>query len=814
MKNGNKDLSKISSGKNGYDKCKIPILKFPKAGDVFICFMFNENIQSIESYEIDKNDKNSNVLQHYLLEKYPVETCKNCQCKLTLSNLAYNSNNETIELYCKNCCEDKGKILDLSSMEVNDSHGTQIIKELNSYLEINEIEQTSPYKIVLENLIIFTTNVIIMLNYLKNEKAFHTCITFMENYLDSLSSYIEIVKKLEINYLYLVLKNFMVVSTIENDERFFQRLFTYYIKNINGFNISEIHSLVLKYIDEKNENNMSMLSKFFDYEIEKIKNKFEKDVMKIKVDFYSVKLNLIEIKNSWLKKKVRLTELKGKIIDFLRNYNYSFNYISSKKVLERKFINGIIYDLFKHNHGRFQKIKEDDNIINSIQKEIQNIIKFLEDVKDSKKAGLIEKLNKEITSLESRKNIKNIGNKKLIGQKYHSKASGNTSKKNYEQNEKLSLTKEEKALLDNYLFSNTEDSYSRIFASESNNSGGISHKKIQVILEFLFFVRDKTIRTIHLLNESSSQFFDFLNICSLNKNINKNDNQESNNINTNKNVIANNSDDEDDNEIEELKKDFNCQFLSNYKEKNEKLFKSISIETKDKIKCSSALNYIFSNTPKENYAKVISYLYENVVLPERNEVNIINKGPEDSTKKYYAFKQKIDSIYNILNDRFKADPSYECIIDYFKTFIEGDGENIDLDASPKMKFYENNVDNFNDFKEIYIIKQQIDKYIKMIESEGISIEKLKNVKKKYKFINKEIKNYLEPYEENYVEYYEEWKSKNSKFVIENYQLKELIADLNLLIPGDETISVVGKDKKNFYLILYLFQSDYFLKDYI
>ena len=41
-----------------------------------------------------------------------------------------------------------------------------------------------------------------------------------------------------------------------------------------------------------------MLSNFIDYEIDKIKNNFEKDVMKIKVDFYSVKLNLIEKKNT------------------------------------------------------------------------------------------------------------------------------------------------------------------------------------------------------------------------------------------------------------------------------------------------------------------------------------------------------------------------------------------------------------------------------------------------------------------------------------------------------------------------------------
>ena len=46
-----------------------------------------------------------------------------------------------------------------------------------------------------------------------------------------------------------------------------------------------------------------MFSKFFDYEIEKIKNNFEKDVMKIKFDFSSIKYDLIEKKNTWLKKR-------------------------------------------------------------------------------------------------------------------------------------------------------------------------------------------------------------------------------------------------------------------------------------------------------------------------------------------------------------------------------------------------------------------------------------------------------------------------------------------------------------------------------
>ena len=36
----------------------------------------------------------------------------------------------------------------------------------------------------------------------------------------------------------------------------------------------------------------------------------------------------------------------------------------------------------------------------------------------------------------------------------------------------------------------------------------------------------------------------------------------------------------------------------------------------------------------------------------------------------------------------------------------------------------------------------------------------------------------------------------------------------ILIPKNEILNISGKDKKNFLLILYLFQQDHFLKDYI
>ena len=88
------------------------------------------------------------------------------------------------------------------------------------------------------------------------------------------------------------------------------------------------------------------------------------------------------------------------------------------------------------------------------------------------------------------------------------------------------------------------------------------------------------------------------------------------------------------------------------------------------------------------------------------------------------------------------------------------------------------------------------------------------IKEKYKYIQKELQEYLNPNRENYENYYNEWKSKNPIYVVENYELKDIEDDLMRLIPKNETIKIIDKDKKNFYLILYLFQNDYFLEDYI
>ena len=176
------------------------------------------------------------------------------------------------------------------------------------------------------------------------------------------------------------------------------------------------------------------------------------------------------------------------------------------------------------------------------------------------------------------------------------------------------MTEKEKALLNNYSLTITQDSYTLIYASKLNNSKEIDYRKIQVILEFLFFIRDKSIFTIHLLNETSLLFFEYLTQYSSVKKNDKDDKNEIKEIGTNKNL---NFDDDDDNDdIGELKKDYNLIFSEDHKENNEKLFENLLVQYNENMDLNSALNFIFYNNDMDDYRHELDYLLQNVVFPK------------------------------------------------------------------------------------------------------------------------------------------------------------------------------------------------------
>ena len=238
------------------------------------------------------------------------------------------------------------------------------------------------------------------------------------------------------------------------------------------------------------------------------------------------------------------------------------------------------------------------------------------------------------------------------------------------------------------------------------------------------------------------------------------------------------------------------------------------VETNGNIEVNSALNYIFYNKGMNDYEKEINYLYQNVVLSKHiKDQKFIEDKNEKENNDYLFFQNEIDFVYKILDDKFNKDPLYALFIKYFENDKKELSKNNE-GTQQIIKFYEKYVDNFWAFKRILEMKMETKKYIELINKKNLTLKKLEIIKEKYKYIEKELKDFLYPNQENYQKYYEQWKEKNEKLVIQNYELKDLISDLKILIPTDEKIKIINKDKMNFTLILYIFQHDHFLKDYI
>ena len=785
MNNGNHELKSETSRKNGLSFFKIPILDIPKSEEVFIYLDFDEESKAINCNYLNKDG----ISQKFLIENYPIEKCKKCQCELTVNNLNFLESNSTIELFCDNCCQNKESISALSLLENKLFLNNQLIIKLKSYLNNNNDLSISFYKKTMDGLISFTNIIIILFELFKSKSAFKIPVKFMENYIKNINLYLEIVDNIKMKNLYLFFKNFMIVSTIKINKNFLNIFLDHYLNRIYKFNITEIQLFILKNLF----NTEGKIYFFFIEEKIETKKKLEINNLELNEDLSFLRLIYNEKKISWLKEKIKIMELKTNIINFLRDYNDSYNYISTKKVLERKFINEIIFVLFKYHHEKFQKIKGNEYILSSIEKELQNIIRFLGDSSNTKTISLKKKIKEQINYFKEQRESKSVEIK--------SNSSKNIS--NYTlKNKEISLTKDEKELLKDYLSSTTEDSYTLISASKETNPETINYRKIQVILEFLFFIRDKIISIIHIFNKTSTLFFNFLYQFSSTKKIEEKDTNVIDEIKNNQN-----NNDEDYYNIDELKNDFDFKFSKDHNTQHKNIFKSLEIESINDIDCLSALKYIFSNKINNDYMKEINYLYNNIVLPERNKQEESIK-EKDKKSEYFLYQKKIDTEYNKLEDKFKNDPLFNSIIAYF------DDSSKKIVKDENIQFYEDHVDNFYSFKRIFNMKKNVNKYIKLIESEELTLKKLKLVNEKYMYIQKEIKNYLNPNEENYLLYYEEWKTKNKKFVVENYELKDLINDLNKLIPKEANIKITNKERRNFSLILYLFQTGYFLKDYI
>lgn len=461
--------------------------------------MFNEEIQSLEAHFVNEKTK---ISEHFKIGSYPVEICYNMEChaELSIDNCFYLFNKNTIEFYCEKCSRDKISIDKLSILANNSFSNRKIIELLKSYLERNKKSSNTNCIKEMNVLIKFTDSILILFDIFNGKEEFNKKALFIQNYLDNLILYLEIVNKLKMENLYLFLKNMVVFVATEKNKIFLTNVTDYYSRYANKFNISQIQFFILEEIFKPHH---EIYSKTIKNEIKMDEFTQKSLLLQMKFDFNSLKKKVSDNKVSWLQMEMNINELKQKIINFLRTYYNSYNYISSKKVLELKFINEILLTIFKYHHQSFESINETENIINAIQKELSDIIKFLDKSKDKEAFELLEKIKKENIFLENKKQ-----NKK-DNRKNKSNAQNNSNKQKNKSEKRISLTDEEKNLLMEYSLSNTEDSYTAIYASKLKNPKGITADKFQVIIEFLFFIRDKIIDTIHLLNETVVFFFIF-----------------------------------------------------------------------------------------------------------------------------------------------------------------------------------------------------------------------------------------------------------------------------------------------------------------
>ena len=225
-------------------------------------------------------------------------------------------------------------------------------------------------------------------------------------------------------------------------------------------------------------------------------------------------------------------------------------------------------------------------------------------------------------------------------------------------------------------------------------------------------------------------------------------------------------------------------------------------------------------------------LYNNIVIPKslKKKTKIIKEKILKTIKYKFEiinttllhFKETIDSSLNKSKEKFKNDPLNDLFQQEFQTLSmtldkkehKFDEKNYIFVQKRNVNFYEKYVDGFKEYKDLYSIYLEYIKLQEILENQKKKYEDLCEIKEKYEYIISNIKDLLINYKEEYKNYYKEWKNKNRDKIVIGYELEDLLKDIKRLIPLNDSITIIGRDKSNFTLILYLFQQNYFLKDYI
>ena len=703
---GCKDKELSTSTKSETPKEKIPLIRIPRELNEEMYIYFDEKGKEIK-ISFYRNGVNTEIFN---LDSMPIEECNECHMKLGIDSAFYTDDERKIMYYCSTCSKLKKDIIKLNSSNEIKYEQSNIVSNLEIFKDDCTIFNNR-YISQMRKLIEYSNYITKYYEVIqkKSNDFFKIQINIIKYFLEGISHYLSICSEIKINNIYLFLKNLFIVCISEFDKSWFVKYFIGVFNEHNSFNIPYIRKMILKRISKLTFNkDINMEADFLNLFVGKpgknamCINFFEhnfSDKIEISSKFnqFFFTLDIFRLSSIFIESKIEKTiseikEIKKDIKSAISNYYLSFNLVPSKFILERKIINLFIHSILRRFYSSFKDIKENDNIINSILKELNKMYKYLD-----KKGEIAEPLKKKIWNqinfYESKTKNKE-SNSSTLWRK------GNP----YIEKQNLIITEKEKLLLENYKSENADnENYSTIIVRKDipNIKLNLSAGKLQVIIDFLFFLRKKTIDVIHLLSKHSSSFFSLFN------DINTNE------MNQVQNIISVN----DDSNLPELLKEINLNSSENYSQINEHIFKKIRVGNEKKIKFKHAFQYFFKESIISDYSKELDYLYDNIILSKESEIKIqkmINNAQNEIHSITAKFeinfdeiifnKKEINENYKILDNKFVEDPFYQQIQKYFSNI-----KNLIINSklfvtSKNINFYKKFCDNFNEYRQLYISK--------------------------------------------------------------------------------------------------------------
>ena len=214
-----------------------------------MCLFYDDNNQSIV---INVLDNKKEKYDEYSLDNYPIEKCETCRCELFIGNCYFSGGDNSIKFRCSKCCKE---VLSFTKLENGKSKDYQkkeeLLSLLNSYLENNKLSSNKKCVNEMEKLIKITSKLLYTLDLLEFYTSFNKQVEYLRNFRNNFLSYFDIVAKLQMNNLFLFLKNIFVISLYSYEKNLLLNDIVGIYKNKACFNIPEIQFHILKNIFDK-----------------------------------------------------------------------------------------------------------------------------------------------------------------------------------------------------------------------------------------------------------------------------------------------------------------------------------------------------------------------------------------------------------------------------------------------------------------------------------------------------------------------------------------------------------------------------------